>query len=514
MLRHIGAMTVTVTVHDAVLTMPHRSDQTYWWWWPWWAWVWGFVFFIGFIILFAFLLSPPTHHAPAPAPVPPPPIELCEWCDDLLDNVASNVRSERASGDCIELSSSDFADGTYVMNVPDACYVLTDDITFSPAEAHDFRATKEPYASNPAFVLDFFAAIVVQARGVSIDLQGHTLKQHTKHYVQQRFFALIELASSPFISGQGPADFVGAGTLAPAAQFTLTNGRLGLSSHHGIHGNGAWDVLIQDVDIVDYEVGAIALNGVHNVVLKRVRALGTFTAVPVLGTYSSARFMMPFVVRALAAAQNNNGPEKMRLLQATVDLQQLMNEVFQDVAANGVIDKQAHPDAYALFGNPSGLPDGSASYGFILNAHGVAVNGMQCDREDSRHDELSHILIDECEVRNTRLDTVEVVALREVATGKVQRGPAGDILRIAEIFDSSDNSYKGTALSDTKIALAALSKVLNAVEGTTTVHDKVDQWSRGVGPGLVAMVASGDFDFLRNGDTMVSTSLLRVIDRN
>jgi hypothetical protein len=418
----------------------------------------------------------------------------------------SRARSESAHTGCVDLSSADFAGGSYIMDKPDACYLLTEDVEFGPAADRDFRASQEPYASNPAFALDFFAAIVVQAPGVTINLGGHEIRQSRAHYVQQRFFAVIELADRPFIQGQGPADFSGAGATAPvvhASSFTLRNGRLGLSSHHGIHGNGAWVVLVEDVDIADYEVGAVALNGAKNVVLKRVRALGTFAAVPVAGTYSSARFMLPFVQRALAAAPASAA--RTRLETASAALEALMQHVFGDVVATGRIDKNTHAAAHALFGNPSGLPDGSASYGFVFHAHGVAVNGFECDRSDSRHDELHHILIEDCEVRNTRLHAVETPALRDVASGKVMRGPAGDILRIAELLDAGDpGKYAGTPLSDTKIALHELALVVGQIGGTTLrIHPVVEQWSRHTGPGLAAAVAAGTLDYVRNCDNML-----------
>ena len=52
----------------------------------------------------------------------------------------------------------------------------------------------------------------------------------------QRFFAVIELASSPFIPGVGPAQFVsGNGTAYIAANNVniLGPGTIGRSSHHG-----------------------------------------------------------------------------------------------------------------------------------------------------------------------------------------------------------------------------------------------------------------------------------------
>jgi hypothetical protein len=438
-------------------------------------------------------------------PAAAPPSTKCSWCDDLLSRLDGQNEAVRARAtSCVGLTSSDFARGTYIVDVPNTCYTLEEDIAFRPSPDTDFRATRAPYAGDPAFVLDFPAAILVRASGVEINLNGHELSQSREHYIQQRFFAAIEL-TTPFIDGQGPADFVdGSNPPAVAAHFTLRNGAIGLSSHHGVHGNGAWSVLIEDVDIRDYEVGAVALNGAHDVVLRRVRALGTFAHVPVLGTYSSARFLMPFVRRALGAAQAGH-PATIRLQNAAGRLQQLMGHVFGDVVRTGAIDKAVHPEAHSLFANPARLPDGSAGYGFILHAHGVAVNGFECESTDTKHDAMHHILIVDCEVRDTRLHAVEVPVLQEVASGHLQRGPAGDVLRVADLVGPG-GAYAGTALSETKLALQGLVTAAGTsmphTFGTLAIHAVVEAWARGETLALNTAVRAGAFRYVRNGDTM------------
>ena len=50
----------------------------------------------------------------------------------------------------------------------------------------------------------------------------------------QRFFAVIELANSPFIPGAGPAQFVSDGAYAAANNVNIFGpGVIGRSSHHG-----------------------------------------------------------------------------------------------------------------------------------------------------------------------------------------------------------------------------------------------------------------------------------------
>lgn len=61
------------------------------------------------------------------------------------------------------------------------------------------------------------------------------MEQSVGHALFQRFFALIELNSSPFSPGVGPAQFVGDGdTFAAASNVRILGpGTLGRSSHHG-----------------------------------------------------------------------------------------------------------------------------------------------------------------------------------------------------------------------------------------------------------------------------------------
>jgi len=501
---------------------------------------WICVLFVGMVALLVTVLVVLVGHAGdvadalAPSPAPPPitnDVSACTWCDDLRARVGAV--SERTGGqklsagarasmrmNCRPLRQADFANGTYLAEDDYACYELQENIVFDPAPWADYRASAvEPYASIAAFRLDFFAAFAVSAVGVTLDLNGFEMRQSDAHCLAQRFFAVIELSDRPFIRGQGPADFSGSstGVVGAARNFALLNGRIGRSSHHGVHGNNARGVLISDVDIAGYEVAAVSLNGANDVVMHAVRALGTSLRVPVLGTYSSARFIMPFVARALRAVPAAGTPGRTAsmtaavaaLVRASATLHTRMAEVQDDVLARGrpTVDASRHPEAARLFGNPSGMIDGNA-YGFVFHMHGVAVNGFECNGDDARHDLSGHIIIEDCEVRDTRTRVNEVVAVRDSASGTPARGPAGDTLRVATITDAATGAYRGTALSDTKIALAELLRELGPtvggpIAGTSSVHPSIVAWARGATTSLADNIASGVLEVLRNGDTML-----------
>lgn len=89
--------------------------------------------------------------------------------------------------------------------------------------------------STNEYGLGFFAAISITSSDVTIHLNDFTIEQSAGHALMQRFFAVIELASAPFISSVGPAQFVGEGEVFdPASNVQILGpGTIGRSSHHG-----------------------------------------------------------------------------------------------------------------------------------------------------------------------------------------------------------------------------------------------------------------------------------------
>ena len=83
-----------------------------------------------------------------------------------------------------------------------------------------------------------------------------------------RFFSILEIGNTPFVTGSGPTDF---GELHSVRNVFVHDGHLGLSSHHGIHSNGARDVVIENMEITDFEVAAVQFNGFSGVQINNVR---------------------------------------------------------------------------------------------------------------------------------------------------------------------------------------------------------------------------------------------------
>lgn len=103
------------------------------------------------------------------------------------------------------------------------------------------------------------------------------------------------MASAPFIPDTGPARFVSRDFKA-ASNFQLKGpGTIGLSSHHGIHGNNNANVWINNVQFRDFEVAAVALNNVKGLKITNCNVMQNRHDLPVLGSFSAARQILPYV---------------------------------------------------------------------------------------------------------------------------------------------------------------------------------------------------------------------------
>ncbi len=396
------------------------------------------------------------------------------------------------------LTADDFRYGTYIIDTP-GTYRLAEDISFNPnspavldaaiaggelpapiaaglgitTPVDAFSAgfplpTQFAHAPGPAFtpggLLDarydpaaygvgFFAAIAIETDGVVLDLAGHTISQHPEHALLQRFFAIIELADQPFIPSQGPADF-GSG-ITSAKNVVIKNGTIGLSAHHGIHGNGNENITVQNVDFVGYEVGAIALNGVDGLTVTNVTATNR-KDVPVLGTFSSGQFIKHYVNDLLRRGSTTTievGGEVLDAAAIAADLRSAINNTHHDIIVRphvvnrrAQIDPVAHPVEYGLFHNADGVIDGN-SYSFLLNSLGVAVNGFPFTPDG----------VDVIPSRNVVFTNVHVVdqvgSINEVVAvdvdGKAAIDPVGAVFQLKNVHPDTGAPVTASSLDDT-----------------------------------------------------------------
>ncbi len=346
-------------------------------------------------------------------------------------------------GALVHLRASDFASGT--VRVLGPCkLVFQEDVVFNPnPDALNWQPTaaqrasgEYPFASG--FALDFFAAITIESDNVIIDLNGHELRQSREHHLQQSFAQLISIGNSPFVDGEGPAAF-GTSFVTPS-RVVVRNGRLGFNAHHGVHGNAGSYIYLHDLELEDYQIAGIALNGVKSSAIVDCVLLGTNTDVPILGTYSQARFLAThFLPQAVAS-----GDAGAALAQAR--LETLLEQTLADVRAQNEIDGVAHPDARALFGNEARQVDGNV-FGLRLTNRGEGTKQL-----DSVFDAASaprRVMVRNVRVLNTVNSITEFVVLLDQSGAEV-RGPAGDVLG----FDRMLREQRIDALLEAQLAFA------------------------------------------------------------
>ena len=164
----------------------------------------------------------------------------------------------------VRLSQRDFRSGPYIASAPDTELILAENVYVN------FPLPMPPGTESP-FHLGWFGAIVVAAPRVTLRLNGKTLAMHPSFRTRQRFFSLVSLDLTPF---PPEAEVMGFTTepVRPTDVAILGPGTLGLTSHFCVHGNtlrGETRILISDVRMQDYEVGAISLSGASDVLIRR-----------------------------------------------------------------------------------------------------------------------------------------------------------------------------------------------------------------------------------------------------
>ncbi|MCB1118785.1 MAG: right-handed parallel beta-helix repeat-containing protein [Chlamydiia bacterium] len=369
------------------------------------------------------------------------------------------------------------------------------------------------YAGGPydpaAYGIGFFAAIVIAAKDVVLDLNGHTLEQSQQHALMQRFYANIELADQPFIPKEGPHNF--GEKIQAAENVVIKNGTLGRSSHHGIHGNGAKNITIEEIAFKDFEVAAIALNGVQGLTVRHVTAHNR-EDIPVVGTFSSARFLQPYLDWLIRTGSQTTLKVKGRDLDVKTiahNLTTAINHVHQDLIEKGLpqIDQHAHPEEYALFHNPHGVLDGN-SYSFVLNHFGMATNGFPSYPEKPAKD----ILFEDVHILSQRAFVNEIVALRNKDTGMVD--PVGAVFQIQNLHPDTQlpltlsnptGRYQGNVVANAQalVAKAALNGDFNSAPldiSRLNISQDVIDWIEQQTPLSTLLAKTGGY--YCNGDSM------------
>ena len=399
-----------------------------------------------------------------------------------------HLKKRLSCQDPIYIYNRDFKYGTYIIDKP-GYYVLCEDIVFNPNKYHDHKPIPgQKYYEDPAYHLGFFAAIAITVDEVYLNLDGYSIRQSKEHALQQRFYSNIELASAPFIKSQGPHNF---GTLIACAQkIIIANGSLGLSSHHGLHGNNNKKVLLEHLDINDFEIAGIALNGSDGLIVKQVNIGPNRQDVPVLATYSAGRFAVQFGQMVLDKyGYKLSIPDRRKLVSATEQLKDRLQYTYKSVMKKGYTKDK-------LFRNESRLVDGNV-YGLLLHVPGVAVGGLTGKQEGL--DFTENVYLDRVCVQGLKVKVNEVIGLSQKDGSGIQNDVAGAVFQIEKVT-SDQGQYKANPLADLQLLLAELSYILQVPLGRNSITMDLVNWAKDASP-LPDLLALG-YKYKCNGDSM------------
>jgi len=310
----------------------------------------------------------------------------------------------------------------------------------------DFKKPENAQYFEPevrhAYRLGFFAAMTIETNDVILNLNNMIMQQHPEHALQQRFFSVIELADQPFVPKQGPADF--GKVLSAASNVAIINGKIGLSSHHAIHGNGINTVMVKNVDFIENEVCSIALNGCNDMHIVNVNVIKNRHDIPVLGSYSAGRFLRLFTTGLKDAISTDSESYQ----QAIVNLNKELDDTFNAV----ILKKGPVPELYK---NPTGLIDGNY-YGMIFNALGIAVNAPLKDRNTPKANESNSLYMKCVSINDIKTNINEILVLQR--EGKIMTAPSGAVFQFMIAHTNVDGKwyYKSNSLADLQIELVNL----------------------------------------------------------
>eukprot|EP01084_Bolivina_argentea_P063750 116331_1 len=258
------------------------------------------------------------------------------------------------------------------------------------------------HQTRDEYFMGFFAGITVEADDVIIDLNGFEIRQSLPFYYQQRFFSCIALKSVAFNLNEGPGIF---GTDPRfSSNVLIKNGQIGLSSHHGIHGQNNRGVTIENVHVHSFETHGIEMTYFNDLTLKQVEIGPSSDVAYLKGEYAYARFTLQRLERIqnegnvdlnedVFPIEFDGREETMEFDDVIQNLRHLMDIAFKSVMK--IQEYDANDEDYiaakSLFINSDGVPYGAVMYGLFLNLRVANVFQIHPSMQHS-HNAIIHDL--------------------------------------------------------------------------------------------------------------------------
>lgn len=328
-------------------------------------------------------------------------------------------------------------------------YKLKENILFNPNNIKALNYIdknipfKNQFESNGGFYNDmaygigFFCAISLIGNNYTLDLNNCKLEQSFQHSIRQRFFALIELANSPFLPKTGPRNFIN--RIECSSNITIKNGFIGNSSHHGIHGNNNNNIILQNLKFKNFEVAAISLNGAKNLTIENIHILGNNQNILVLAIWSSALFLYPYI----KYLKDNHKDFYLTINNKKYTSKKLFDE-FYFIIENILIELNTYKyTKNNLFNNKLRILDG-VSYGILLNKTNVSINGFSktFDRTNNNHI-LKNIIIENISSFNHEIpaltNNINFIDQNNKYLGNIQNDVVGSVFQTQNFYYDNNN---------------------------------------------------------------------------
>ena len=402
-----------------------------------------------------------------------------------------------------------FKNGTYRIIKP-GVYILNQDIEFNPNPENgsmpteeqkqngDYptKKTEEDIANNVEketgyFHMGFFAAITIECEDVVLNLNGKILQQSRQHMLEQRFFACVELASAPFIhkpgGSQGPSNFAGT-PVRFGTNVIVTNGKLGRSSHHAIHGNNNVNILVENITIFNFEVAAIHLNAAENCIIRDVHVSNAAIESKISARYSQGKFLLPFLHKIKALDQRFSKTTSINIAGTNLTVTNVINNLEKEMnkVLNAVKNNTDLPSS--IFVNESGLADGNR-YGIVLNSRGVAVANFLTRRFENSGNVNNIIHSVDIENIETKVDEILACSSITASTQNINEPYGGGrvvdaVGSVLRIFDSknADGTYKSNILTNGQLLLKSARNSYTEEQfnsGTMNIPQSLIDWAAG-----------------------------------
>lgn len=263
-----------------------------------------------------------------------------------------------------------------------------------------------------------------------------------------------------------------------ASNVYIHDGTIGLSSHIGIHGNGAKNIRIHNVEVRDFEVAGIQCNGCENLDISGCVVGPASHSVPVSGNFASVRFVNLYTQRFIPSAFASMGiahllsdtevhfhdrsPASVEAVFARLHrAETLFRDAYMDRLPGTLSadDQALLEETQRAFANPSGLTDGGVVYGILINQLGVPHSDQNF--RGGMFAEAKNIKVANTKVVGLHARPKEVPSL-QTNDGSWIQGPHRDLFHFVKVSSDNvrtlfDSRYAGDALHDAYFAFWKLS---------------------------------------------------------